>query len=95
MDLIFFCPLVGDDNSSQALNETKYFPKGGYLSERTLKMMILRDDDGWARIGGSHSGGAKGRGVSGGERFGGCVLSLGMRGHVNRKVNLRGRGEKR
>ena len=54
-------------------------------------MMILRDDDGWARIGGSHSGGAKGRGVSGGERFGGCVLSLGMRGHVNRKVNLRGR----
>ena len=55
-------------------------------------MMILRDDDGWARIGGSHSGGAKGRGVSGGERFGGCVLSLGMRGHVNRKVNLRGRG---
>ena len=56
-------------------------------------MMILRDDDGWARIGGSHSGRAKGMGVSGGERFGGCVLSLGMRGHVNRKVNLRGRGE--
>ena len=56
-------------------------------------MMILRDDDGWARIGGSHSGRAKGTGVSGGERFGGCVLSLGMRGHVNRKVNLRGRGK--
>ena len=50
-----------------------------YLRERTLKMMILRDDDGWARIGGSHSGGAKGMGVSGGERFGGCVLSIGMR----------------
>ena len=32
----------------------------GRLSLKTLKMMILRDDDGWARIGGSHSGGAKG-----------------------------------
>ena len=42
-------------------------------------MMILRDDDGWARIGGNHSGRAKGMGVSGGERFGGCVLSIGMR----------------
>ena len=70
---LIFLSLEGDDNSSQALNETKYFPKGGYLSERTLKMMILRDDDGWARIGGSHSGRAKGMDVSGGERFGGCV----------------------
>ena len=50
-----------------------------YLRERTLKMMILRDDDGWARIGGNHSGRTKGMGVSGGERFGGCVLSIGMR----------------
>ena len=42
-------------------------------------MMILRDDDGWARIGGNHSGEAKGMDVSGGECFGGCVLSRGMR----------------
>ena len=51
-------------------------------------MMILRDDDGWARIGGSHSGELKEIDASVGECFLDVCFLLECVS-VNRKVNLR------
>ena len=65
-----------------------------YLRERTLKMMILRDDDGWARIGGSHSGELKEIDASMGECFLDVCFLLECVS-VNRKVNLRRIGKNR